>query len=64
MPKTDHDLIVSMHTALCGVDGQDGLVKKVNGLSKSVFRLWLIVIGIIASMGGGAFGILKIIGGV
>ena len=34
--KSDHDLIVEMHTALVGMDGNSGLVGKVDTLERIV----------------------------
>ena len=26
-PKSDHDLLIEIHTAVCGIDGQNGLLR-------------------------------------
>ncbi len=57
--KEDHDRIIEMHAALLGTNGQGGLLRQVERNTKAIFRLWLAVVVIIISIGGGTFGIVK-----
>jgi len=59
LEKTDHDRIIEMHAALLGTNGQGGLFRQVEKNTKAIFRIWLAVIVILLSIGGGTFGIVK-----
>ena len=57
--KTDHDRIVEIHSVLLGANGQGGLCRQVEKNTKAIFRLWIFVIVLSISVGGGAFGIVQ-----
>ena len=57
--KTDHDRIVEMHTVLLGANGQGGLARQVEKNTKAITKLWLAIVAITVSIGGGVFGIVK-----
>jgi len=59
--KTDHDRLVEVHAALLGVNGQGGLVRQVEKNTKAIFKLWCAIIVIGVSIGGGVFGIVKVV---
>ncbi len=65
-PKTDHDMLVELHTAVCGVDGQNGLLRSHQALKTDYYNFKRWVMGIIAFLvGSGAigFGAFKMFGG-
>ncbi len=37
-PKTDHDMIVELYSAVCGLNGQDGLLRKYKTLSEDYYK--------------------------
>ena len=52
--KTDHDLIVEMHTVLLGANGSDGLVKEVSKLCERHNKLstrFYMLVGILVGSG-------------
>jgi len=57
--KTDHDILLEIHTTLVGVNGQGGLCRQVERNTKSINKLWIIVAVIAASIGGGGYGIIQ-----
>ena len=57
--KSDHDRLVEIHTVLLGTNGQGGIVRQVARNSKAVTKLWIALVIIAMSAGGGAFGIIK-----
>ena len=59
--RTDHDLIIEMHTVLLGTDGHLGLCKQVEKNTKAINKIWIIIAVIAASMGGCVYGILQAI---
>lgn len=52
--KSDHDMLVEIHTVLLGTDGEDGLCARFKALSEQVRyldrRFWLLV-GTLAGSG-------------
>lgn len=64
MEKSDHDLLVEVHTMLLGTNGQGGLARQVEANTKAITKLWIAEAVIVASTGGGAYAIVqKLIGG-
>jgi len=66
----DHDRIVEIHTTLLGQNGQGGLTRAVEAISKDVLenkrniqKLWIAIAVIVTSMGGGIYGVVKLLGG-
>ena len=57
--KSDHDILIEIHTVLLGADGQGGIARQVTKNSKAIFRLWIVLTILAVSAGGGAFGIIK-----
>ena len=57
--KTDHDRLVEIHAVLLGANGQGGVARKVERNSKAIFRIWVAIVVLSVSAGGGAFGIIK-----
>jgi len=62
--KTDHDKITEIHAVLLGVNGNPGLCKIVDRNTKAIQKLWVVVIIIATSMGGGAYGIIELLKGM
>lgn len=58
-----HDTVIKLKTVLLGANGQPGLVDQVIGNTKRSTRNTLILTAIISSggLGGGIFGIIKLI---
>ncbi|MFA5276682.1 MAG: hypothetical protein WC417_07315 [Candidatus Omnitrophota bacterium] len=57
--KSDHDRLVEIHATLLGSNGQGGLCRQVEKNAQAIFRLWLAVIILAMSIGGGVFGVVK-----
>ena len=51
--------VVAVKTALKGYDGQVGLCKQVERNSKAIAKLWICIIILALSIGGGTFGLVK-----
>ena len=62
--KTDHDRITEIHAVLLGVNGNVGLCKLVERNAKSIQKLWIAVIIIATSVGGGTYGIVELLRGM
>ena len=56
---TDHDRLIQIHAVLLGVDGNPGLCKLVERNTKMINKLWVAVIVIATSIGGGVYGIIE-----
>lgn len=59
--KTDHDILIEIHTILLGANGQDSLCRKVEKNTKAIAKIWIIIAIILASLGGGGYGVLEIL---
>jgi L-serine deaminase len=59
--KTDHDILTEIHTVLLGTNGTPGLCKQVEHNTKSINKLWICIAVIGSSIGGGAYGIVKLL---
>ena len=62
--KTDHDKLTQIHAVLLGVDGNPGLCKLVDRNTKMINKLWVAVIVIATSIGGGVYGIIELLRGI
>jgi len=62
--KTDHDKITEIHAVLLGVNGNPGLCKLVDRNTKMINKLWVAVIVIATSIGGGVYGIIELLRGI
>ena len=62
--KTDHDKITEIHAVLLGVNGNPGLCKLVDRNTKMINKLWIAVIIIATSVGGGVYGIIELLRGM
>ena len=60
---TDHDKLTQIHAVLLGVNGNPGLCKLVDRNTRMITKLWVAVIIIATSVGGGAYGIIEILKG-
>ena len=60
---TDHDKLTQIHAVLLGVDGNTGLCKLVERNTKAIQKLWIAVIIIASSVGGGIYGIIELFKG-
>jgi len=60
---TDHDKLTQIHAVIIGVNGNPGLVKLVDRNTKAIQKLWIAVIIIATSIGGGVYGIIKLLKG-
>ena len=61
MQKSDHDILMEIHTVLLGANGHDGLCKQVAKNSIDIFKLWMAIVALSVGVGGGAYGIIKLI---
>ena len=59
--KSDHDRIVEMHSVLMGNNGNPGLCKQVRDNSKNITKLWIAIVVIAMSVGGGTWGVVSAI---
>jgi len=62
--KTDHDLLIEIHTVLLGTDGHTGVAKQVERNTKAITKLWIAIVFITSSVGGGIYGIIEILKGI
>ena len=62
--KTDHDKITEIHAVLLGVNGNPGLCKLVEKNTRSLHKLWVIVLVLATSTGGGVYGIINLLRGM
>ena len=62
--KTDHDLIIEIHTVLLGTNGHNGIAKQVARNTKAITKLWIAITIIASSIGGGIYGIIEILKGI
>jgi hypothetical protein len=63
MEKTDHDLIVEMHTVLLGTNGNPGLCQSHSKLKEDFYkfrRTVFIVFAFLLGSGGIGFGIVEL----
>ena len=60
---TDHDKLTQIHAVLLGVNGNPGLCKLVDRNTKMINKLWVAVIVIATSVGGGVYGIIELLKG-
>jgi len=61
--KEDHDRLTEIHAVLLGVNGNPGLCKLVERNTKMINKLWVAVIIIATSIGGGVYGIVELLKG-
>ena len=62
--KTDHDLLIEIHTVLLGTDGHTGIARQVERNTKAITRLWVAITIIASSVGGGVYGIIELSKGI
>ena len=60
---TDHDRLTQIHAVLLGVNGNPGLAKLVDRNTRSIQKLWIAIIIIATSIGGGVYGIIELLKG-
>uniref|UniRef100_A0A6M3KYS2 Uncharacterized protein n=1 Tax=viral metagenome TaxID=1070528 RepID=A0A6M3KYS2_9ZZZZ len=58
--KTDHDMIVEMHTVIF----KNGLLEQVRKNTKAIGKLWIAVAVIATSIGGGVYGAIELLKGM
>ena len=61
--KNDHDLLIEIHTVLLGTNGHLGLCQHVERNSKAINKLWIAVVIIASSVGGGIYGVIELLRG-
>ena len=61
--KTDHDLLTEMHTVILGTNGHPGLARQVERNTKAINKLWICIVVIASSIGGGIYGIIELLKG-
>jgi hypothetical protein len=61
--KTDHDKLTEVHAAIIGLNGNPGLIKLVDRNTRSIQKLWVAVIVLATSVGGGVYGIIELLKG-
>lgn len=59
--KSDHDMIIEMYTEMVGLDGRGGLCHMVAKHEKAIFKMWIFLIVLALSVGGGTWGIVRAI---
>ena len=59
--KNDHDLITEIHTVLLGTNGHPGIARQVERNTKAITKLWIAITIIATSIGGGVYGLVKIL---
>lgn len=57
--KTDHDMLVEIHTVLMGANGNDGLCRQVKKNTDTINRMIVAIAVIFAGGVGGGIGIYK-----
>jgi hypothetical protein len=57
---TDHDKLTQIHAVLLGVNGNPGLCKLVDRNTRMINKLWVTVIILATSVGGGVYGIIEL----
>ena len=62
--KEDHDRLIEIHAVLLGVNGNPGLCKLVDRNTRMINKLWVAVIVIATSIGGGVYGIVELLKGI
>jgi len=64
VPKSDHDLLVEIHTVMMGSDGQDGLCRRVSVVEKKLQNMILVLtfLGGSGLIGTGIFELIRYIG--
>jgi len=62
--KTDHDRLTEIHAVLLGVNGNPGLCKIVDRNTKMINKLWIAIVIIATSIGGGVYGIIELLRGI
>ena len=62
--KNDHDLITEIHTVLLGTNGHPGIAKQVERNSRAINKLWIAIVLIASSVGGGVYGIIELLKGI
>ena len=55
------DDVIEIKQALKGYNGQVGLCKQVENNSKQIFKLWIAIVALAVSVGGGIWGIVQAI---
>jgi len=60
---TDHDKLTQIHAVIIGVNGNPGLIKLVDRNTKMINKLWIAVVVIATSIGGGVYGIIGLLKG-
>ena len=61
--KTDHDKITEIHAVLLGVNGHPGLCRLVDRNTRMINKLWIAIVIIATSIGGGVYGIIELLKG-
>ena len=61
---TDHDRLIQIHAVLIGVNGNPGLVKLVDRNARAIQKLWIAIIIIATSIGGGVYGLIELLRGM
>jgi len=62
--KSDHDLIIEIHTVLLGTNGHNGIANQVERNAKAITKIWICIAIIISSIGGGVYGIIELLRGI
>jgi len=62
--KEDHDRLTEIHAVLLGVNGNPGLCKLVDRNTKMINKLWIAIVIIATSIGGGVYGIIELLRGI
>jgi len=61
--KEDHDRLTEIHAVIIGVNGNPGLVKLVDRNTRAIQKLWIAVVIIATSIGGGVYGAIELLKG-
>jgi len=63
LEKDDHDKLTEIHAAIIGINGNPGLIKLVDRNTRAIQKLWIAIIIITTSIGGGVYGIVELLKG-
>uniref|UniRef100_A0A6M3IX60 Uncharacterized protein n=1 Tax=viral metagenome TaxID=1070528 RepID=A0A6M3IX60_9ZZZZ len=62
--KTDHDRIIEIHSVLLGTNGNPGVAQQVARNSRAINKLWIAIVILASSVGGGVYGIIELLRGI
>jgi len=64
LEKSDHDKITEIHAVLLGTNGNPGVAQQVAKNSRAINKLWIAVVIVASSVGGGVYGVIELLKGI